>query len=176
MKNVFLYLMCISFPHTLFSQIAEKPVFEYEYISWKQHVNTVKTYLSDKHLVRLEQSRNPIFKRPKEETFILAYTDTIFTEIVSIGLQFTVKDSLLKLVQISYLGINSETKRQYEDIDERLDSLTAKYTSHFGNRFEEKSVPFVGKIRSWEFVSSDVQMLTLTSVSNLIIQYSPREH
>ncbi len=107
---------------------------------------------------------------------MLAYTDTAFTEIVTVGLVFTVKDSLLKLLQVSYLGINPDTRKQYEDIGERLDSLTSHYIAHFGNSFEEKSISFVGKIRSWEFVSSDVQMVTLTSVLNLIIQFSPHEH
>lgn len=175
MKKIILCLICVFFPGVLFCQLVEHPVFEYEYLSWRQHVDTVKKYLPDKRLLRPEQSSKSILKKPKEETFMLAYTDTAFAEIVTVGLQFTVKDSVLRLVQVSYIGIDPETKKQYDDIEDRLDLLTSQYTTHFGKSFEEKSIPFVGTIKSWEFVSSDVQMATLTSVLNLFIQFSPRE-
>jgi len=175
MKTLCVFLMFISCSIALHSQIVEHPIFKYEQLSWEQHVDTVKKRLSDKPLIKTEQSKDQLFKKPKEETFLLLYTDTIFSETVAVGMQFTTKDSLLRVVQVSYFGIDPKTSKQYDDVDDRVDELTTKFTTHYGKTIKDKTLPFVGEFKSWKTTSSDIQLMKISSSSILIIHFTPRD-
>lgn len=175
MRIIILLFMAFPLQPVLFSQIVDKPTYEYEYLCWRQHVNTVKQRLSNKQLIKSDQSNSQFIKKPKEETFQLTYIDTIYAEVVAVGLNFTAKDSLLSVLVVTYLGIDPNTKKQYDNIDDRLDTLSSKFTARYGVPLKEKSILFLGQFKNWETTHSNIQMLKLTSASALIIHFTPRE-
>ncbi|MFA6467756.1 MAG: hypothetical protein WCW35_02590 [Bacteroidota bacterium] len=167
-------LIVASLFQTVFSQILEKPIFEFERYSWGEHFHVVKKNLKNKSFINIDPSRSVLKPNKPSASIDLAYAETICGQNMSIGLTFSAADSALELVSLYFLGIDPESKGRYQDNNKRIESLMTFFSNLYGPLFKEKSIPFVGEIRIWNMKETDIQLLNLSNAESLIIQYSPK--
>lgn len=154
-------------------QIVDNPVLTFESLSWGEPWKDVRSSLPQAAFRALASERSAYFKEG-DEHFFQTYTDSLEHERLLVGLQFTKRDSTLRSVMITYIGIDTATHKNFPDVDRRIASLWAGFSEHFGHHWEEKNLPFMGKVRQWSLQRSKVQAMNMTSISTLTVIISPK--
>lgn len=165
-KNIIMFSFLILF--TASSQAVDSPIFIREDLRWGQHYSKIKKQLSPNTTKEIKTNDNRFVKN-KDKYFLLTYSDSLRSEKISVGLQFSVYDSCLKSVIISYFGIDPITKKQYTDYDSRKYALLGMLTEHYPSDYQERSIPFMGKMRIWTLKNMRVQAQILSNSLMLIM-------
>ena len=163
-------LMTAAFQHAS-AQMLDSPLFSFERLSWQMKFIEAAKCLGGRELKPLETHGHSLM-RSSEDLFSSYYLDTMYTYRVLVALQFSKSDSLLHAVMVTFVGIDSLTKRPYDDAEDRIAKLWQKYSARLGSG-EEKSMPLGGRIRVWSSIRTSVQMMSMTSISMLSITFMP---
>ena len=131
MRFFTLYLFSIICCQAGSAQLLEAPVFSFERFSWGMNCAKIRTMISAELTNPSSQPGRSIFKQP-DDRFLRSYADTMFQEQVAVGLQFSNSDSILQSVTVTYIGIDSVTKKAYLNVDERISRLWERYSSRLG--------------------------------------------
>ena len=154
------------------AQLLEGPRFSFEQLSWGMKFADVSTALNSKELKPMNADGHP-FPQSGSSNFSEYYLDTMYTQRVLVALQFAKEDSLLKSVIVTSMSIDTVSK-QLQKNDEKIDRFRQKYSDRLGKAVKDKSIPFMGRMSTWSFKATSVQMLEISSISMLSFTFMPR--
>ena len=152
------------------AQVMDGPIFSFEHLTWGMNIRDVPLALGGKELKPLDTQGHSL-SQSGGETFANYYLDTIYAVRVVVALQFGKNDSLLKSVIVTSMAI--DTSGQLKKNDDKIDRFRQKYSDRLGKAEKEKSIPFMGKMSTWSFKRTSVQMMELTSISMLSFTFLP---
>lgn len=155
------------------AQMMENPLFSFEHLSWGMKFGDVCSALKGKELKPLETHGHSL-THGGSDTFDRFYLDTMYTLRVLVALQFAREDSVLRSVIVTYLEIDSVSGQPLRNDGDRIDRFRQKYSDRLGKPDEEKSIPFMGKAKTWTLKFTDVQMLDITSISTVSFTLLPK--
>lgn len=169
-KILICILMTVASQHAS-AQLLDSPLFSFERLSWQMKFTEAVICLGGRALKPLE-THGHSFMRSSGDLFSTYYLDTMYTYRVLVALQFSKSDSLLHSVMVTFVGIDSVTKRPYDDAEDRIARLWQKYSDRLGSG-EEKSMPLGTKIKVWTSNRTSVQMMAMRSMSMLSVTFMP---
>ena len=153
-------------------QILEDPCFSFERLSWQMSLDKATRALANHEFKKLEVPRGSLIHRGSNQ-YTHFYIDTMWNIRVCVGLQFGKPDSTLQSILVTYLGIDTTSKRSLGDADQTPEILLQRYSARLGPGFVEKSFPFGGGAKQWVFRKTSVQILYMSSLSMLCIVFEP---
>jgi hypothetical protein len=174
MKYLSGHIFWLLFSQQAAAQLLGTQVFSFEHLSFGMKYAEVRLLVAAESITSSERTKSSIFKRA-DDWFLRSYTDTMYQEQITVGLQFSNTDSLLQSVIVTYIGIDSTTKKPYSDVDARMTKLWEAYSKRLGRADKERTVPFAGTIKEWSLGPTTVQMFRVMSISTLVITFLPRQ-
>jgi hypothetical protein len=154
------------------AQLLEGPLFSFEQLSWGMKFADVSKALNRKELKPMNADGHSL-PQGGSSNFIEYYLDTMYTQRVLVALQFAKEDSLLKSVIVTSMSIDTLSKQLHKN-DDKIDRFRQKYSDRLGKADKEKSIPFMGRMSTWSFKATSVQMLEMSSISMLSFTFMPR--
>ncbi len=167
MLSKYIIYLGLIFINISFAQIVHPPKLSFEQFEWGFSINQVQNIIGNKHLKDISTDDNPYFKKDSKSMYLM-YFDTVYSEIIGVGLGFLKTNGLLNSISVIYLGVNPETKQQFSNIEDRLDKLSKNITNHYGEPQTEKNVPLVGKISQWSNSTTSIQLLIMTGFAKML--------
>ncbi|GEM_PF-2195496 len=171
------WIMCLLFlgSQLLYGQTVPNPRFLHEQLTIGAGFRSVAARVGKLREISQDQFANPFFKKDAE-TFSLSYVDTLFGNPGAVSLRFSKRDSILNLIQVTFLGVDPKTGKSSTRLDQSMEALWDSLSNHFGIPQEDKKIPLMGRVRVWLFASIEVQLLRLTSGTSIVtVQYSRRK-
>jgi hypothetical protein len=171
------WIMCLLFltSQLLYGQTIPNPRFLHEQLTIGASFQSVAARVGKLREISQDQFANPFFKNDAA-TFSLSYVDTLFGNPGAVSLCFSKSDSLLNLIQVTFLGVDPKTGKSSTRLDQSMEALWDSLSNHFGIPQKDKKIPLMGKVRVWFFGSIEVQLLRLTSGTSIVTaQYTRRK-
>lgn len=173
MKTLLVIWVVAAALRPIHAQIIQNPAISCEYLSWRMTVQHAKARLAQKKFLQPPNSTNSFFGL-SQNGYSLMYSDTLDREKIGIALTFSNADSLLSSIMVTFVGIDSVTKKEYVDIDNRMEKIRRSYAERFGDGEGEKSTLFGAKMNEWSLPSTDIQMLMMRTFHTVTFVYSPK--
>ncbi len=168
MKTMIFIVSLFGLFNIVYPQIVEHPQYSYERLTWNQKYPDVKTFFAEKKLTETTVEYNP-FAKGSDKYILYSYVDIIESEKIGVGLQFQKKDTTLVSIILSYVGIDSVTKEQYEDFEQRRNHVLQMLTGHYVVKPQEQSIPFMGTVRIWILQETKIQAQIMSSSLMMIL-------
>jgi hypothetical protein len=172
-SRTFFFLLFLAANHCL-SQIIPNPHLSFEKLNWCDSLKSVQRLLVGKNLREMPKDDNP-FAKSLENSKPFMYTDTLFGKLVGVTLLFSKSTERLESIQCAFFGFDAATKKQPENIESLLNEFWAALETRYGKPSSDRSIPFMGKKREWEFPSTDATALLITGMAKAAsISYSKK--
>ncbi len=167
MKTQF-YLFALTIIVTISSsQVITPPKFDFENVEWGDQLPKIRKQFFKKNIAEMKLSDNP-FGKKLDGIFAYGYSDSINAEKVAILFHFKSEDSTLQSIFIACMNIDAQKKGEDENELKRTAILNF-LTHHYPTEFQERSIPFMGKVRVWSLAKTSVQAYLLPSMMNIIL-------
>jgi len=165
----YLFILFILMPvQFMYGQLVPSPKYPFEYLNYHASLSEIKKHtIGLKEFSNSEKNDNQLSKYA-DEYIIYQGSDTVLSKHGFIILLFEKKDSTLKTVQY----VISPPEAVAKNI---CDKLWNAISTRFGPLGKERMLPFLGKIKVWEFESSIVQLINIETGSKIItLSYSKK--